>query len=255
MLYKLENIEKIKKLISENILELKNDRLYFNNKLLTMTKKNKTYTLYYDDKLFQPKAALVAAIILEICIPKRTELNLTSEIIKKENLIFTIRTQKSYNSEPANRKFTKETCVQLRRDYRTGNYSYRDLEKKYNLCRPQISSILYNTSSATFWKSVSDLELPLVKGEIIKKTKKQPKREITKEARMKISDAMKKRHAAGLHPKIAPAVKKPVIEKIKLPVDKVKKPVIEKIKLPVNKTKTKSVFDLFMLEAKKILRK
>lgn len=239
MLYKKENILKIKELLDSNILILKNERFFFNGELLNISPKTQTYTLYYKNKLFQPKAALVACIALGITIPDKTEINLTSEIIKKENITETVKNQSSYNQEPANRKFTKEICVNLRRDYRSGNFTYRELEKKYNLKRPQIANILYNQSTTKFWSEVNDEEKYLLKGEIVKKTKKQPPRVISKETRIKISEKLKKHHSSGLRPKTTPKPKKEVVKK----------------EITKKENKKTSLFDIFMAEAKSVIDK
>lgn len=243
MLYKKENITKIKNLLDSNILTLKNDRLYYYGDMLSISPKTQTYTLYYDDKLFQPKAALVACIVLGLEVPARTELNLSSEEIRIENIVHKVKEQSSYNSNPKNRKFTKETCIQLRRDYRSGNFTYRELEKKHNLSRPQIASILYKVSNADFWKDVDKEEKPLTKGEIVKKTKKQPPRILTKEHRMNISEKMKKYHAS--------AIRQTNQAKTKV---KIEKPIKEKL-IKKEVKKELSLYDIFMSEAKAAMKK
>lgn len=234
VLYKKENIDKIKELISTNQLVLKGNDIYFNGKRLKVTTNTKTYTLYYNEKIFQPKAALVACIILGMDVPDKAEIILASDEIVPENISFKNKKIEAYH-DVSNRSYSKETCIGLRCDYRSGDFTYRQLEEKYGLNRPQISNILYKNSELQFWKDVDAVEKPLVKGEIVRKTKNQPRRELSPEHKAKLAEAMKKRHAAGVHPKIAPAVKKPKIKK--------EKPIVGK----------SNIFDIFMSEAKKVI--
>lgn len=249
MLYKKESIDRIKSLIAEKKLEVRNNIPYFNGNILKVAEKTKTFTLYYNDKLFQPKAALVVCILLNMDIPDNTEVGLKLTdiigVVFGDNILFNKKELK-YNTNPVNRTYSIETCASVRNDYRSGNYSFRDLEKKHNLNRAQISTILYTTSESVFWTEVNKLSPVLVKGEVKTKYKKRTGVKLSDEHKLKLSESMKRQHAQNLRPKVVPyhgpRKPKPKVEQVK--VDKqvaVKKPI----------TKPMSIVDIFRMEAEK----